>query len=288
MSSGKYGSRWFNALNIIFLFLLSVATLYPFWDSFVVSITPLEESLSTNLHLYPKTITWEAYRRILAIDQLWLSYRVSIVVTLLGTLISTGATLLAAYALSKKALPGGRLIMFAIVFTMMFSGGVIPAYLVVKQLGIMNSIWAMILPGAIHTYNLILMRNFFDAFPEELEESARLDGCGDIAILIRIVLPLSLPGIATISLFYAVAQWNEFFTAVMYVVDKTLWPLQLFLRAMLMENDAAMQYGDDNLFLMGKAIKMAAVMISVIPVMLIYPFFQKYFVQGATLGAVKE
>ncbi|GAA3403222.1 carbohydrate ABC transporter permease [Paenibacillus hodogayensis] len=288
MNQVKHGSRLFDFVNTVVLLMLSLVTLYPFWDSFVVSITPLKESLSTSLHLFPRTVTFEAYRHILSIKQLWLSYRTSVIVTVLATLISMIATTLAAYALSKKSLPGGRSIMFAIVFTMMFSGGIIPAYLVVKQLGMMNSIWAMIIPGAIHTYNLILMRNFFESIPEELEESARLDGCSDPGILIRVVLPLSMPAVATVSLFYAVAQWNEFFTAVMYIVDQRLWPLQLFLRAMLMDNGAAAQTGDDSLFLMGKAIKMATIMISVIPVMLIYPFFQRYFVQGATLGAVKE
>jgi putative aldouronate transport system permease protein len=288
MVRGNLGSKLFDAGNTIFLTLLALITLYPFWDSLIVSITPIQESLSSSLHLYPKSVTFESYTYLLGLKQLWLSYRVSIIITVAGTAISMAATTLAAYALSKKSLPGGRYIMFAIVFTMMFSGGIIPTYLAVKQVGMLNSIWAMMIPVAIQTYNLIIMRSFFASVPESLEESARIDGCSDFGILLRIVIPLSMPAIATVSLFYAVSKWNEFFTAIMYVTDKDIWPLQLFLRSMLIDNEASFQSGGDSPFLLGPSIKMATIMISAIPVMLIYPFFQRYFVQGVTLGAVKE
>ncbi|OAS17900.1 carbohydrate ABC transporter permease [Paenibacillus oryzisoli] len=288
MVRNSLGGKLFNATNVIFLALITLLTLYPFWDSLIVSITPMQESMSSSLHLYPKAITFEAYSYILGLKQLWVSYKVSLIITIFGTAISMIATTLAAYALSKKQLPGGRIIMFMIVFTMMFSGGIIPNYLVVKQLGIINSMWSMMIPAAIQTYNLILMRSFFSSVPESLEESARIDGCHDIGILLRIIVPLSMPAIATISLFYAVSKWNEFFTAVMYVTDKEIWPLQLFMRSMLIDNEAAFQSGGDSPFLLGQSIKMATIMISTIPVMLIYPFFQRYFVQGVTLGAVKE
>jgi len=281
-------SKLFDGLNIAFLAAVALLTLYPFWDSFIVSITPLNESIATGIHLYPKTITLEAYGYLLKLEQLWTSYKISILVTVLGTLVSMAATTLAAYALSKKDLPGGRWLMFAIVFTMMFSGGIIPNYLVVKQLGMINSVWAMMIPAAIQTYNLIIMRSFFASIPESLEESAKIDGSNDFGILLRIVIPLSMPAIATVSLFYAVSKWNEFFTAVMYITDKQIWPLQLFLRSMLIDNEAAFQSGGDSPFLLGQSIKMATIMISTIPVMIIYPFFQRYFVQGVTLGAVKE
>ncbi|GIP34868.1 carbohydrate ABC transporter permease [Paenibacillus sp. J2TS4] len=288
MTRNSTGSKLFDAANYLILTLLAFLTLYPFWDSLIVSITPLQESLSSNLHLIPKSITFEAYQYLLQLKQLWVSYGISIFITVFGTAISMLATTLAAYALSKRQLPGVRPIMFAIVFTMMFSGGIIPTYLVVKQLGMMNTVWSLMIPTAIQTYNLIIMRNFFTSIPESLEESARMDGCSDLGILLRIVVPLSMPAIATISLFYAVARWNEFFTAVMYVTDKGIWPLQLFLRSMLIDNEASFQSGGDSPFLLGQSIKMATIMISTIPVMIIYPFFQKYFVQGVTLGAVKE
>ncbi|MDF2716212.1 MAG: transporter permease [Paenibacillus sp.] len=283
-----FASRLFDVSNVILLTCLSVITLYPFWDSLIVSVIPLQESLASNIHLFPKTITWEAYAYIFKMDELWSSYGVSLFVTGVGTLLSMLMTVLAAYALSKPQLKGKRTIMFLIVFTMMFNGGLIPTYLIVKQFHLLNSVWALIIPTALSTYNLIIMRNFFMGLPESLEESARIDGCTDIGVLFRIVVPLSMPAIATVALFYAVARWNEFFTAIMYITDKDKWPLQLFLRAMLVENEASFQGGGDNPFLLGQSMKMASVMISTIPVLLIYPFFQKYFVQGVTLGAVKE
>lgn len=288
MNNSGLGAKLFQLCNYTFLGLITLITLFPFWDSLIVSITPISESMQSSLHLFPKAITFEAYEYIIGMEQLWKSYGVSIFVTVFGTILSMIVTTLAAYALSKSYLPGGRAIMFFIVFTMMFSGGIIPTYLVVKQLGMMNTVWAMIMPLMIQTYNLIIMRTFMTSVPESLEEAARIDGCGDFRILLRVVLPLSMPAIATISLFYAVSKWNEFFTAVMYVTDKDIWPLQLFMRAMLIDNEAMYQTGGDSPFLLGQSIKMASIMISTIPVMMIYPFFQRYFVQGATLGAVKE
>ncbi|MBS4220344.1 carbohydrate ABC transporter permease [Bacillus sp. FJAT-49711] len=284
----SFGSRIFDVFNYIFLSAIALVTLYPFWDALIVSITPMKESVATTLHLYPKQITFEAYQYLVKMEQLWKSYGVSATITILGTAISMFATTLAAYVLSKKNIPGGRLIMFAIVFTMMFSGGLIPTYIVVRELGITNTIWSMMIPNAIQTYNLIIMRSFFQSIPESLEESAKIDGCSDFGILFRIVIPLSLPVIFTIALFYAVTRWNDFFTAVMYVTNRDIWPLQLFLRSMLIESESSFQSGGDNPLLLGQSIKMATIMITTIPVLMIYPFFQKYFMQGVTLGAVKE
>ncbi|MCY9662413.1 carbohydrate ABC transporter permease [Paenibacillus chondroitinus] len=288
MPNSSLGSKIFDSLNYALLALLALLTVYPFWDSLIVSITPMQESVTSSLHLIPKSVTFEAYQYMLSLEQLWTSYGISIFITVLGTVISMIATTMAAYALSKKQLPGGRTVMFLIIFTMMFSGGIIPTYLVIKQLGMMNTVWAMMVPTAITTYNLIIMRSFFSSIPESLEESAKLDGCNDFGILLRVVVPLSMPALATIALFYSVSRWNEFFTAVMYITDKNIWPLQLFLRSMLIDNEAAFQSGGDSPFLLGPSVKMATIMISVIPVILIYPFFQRYFVQGVTLGAVKE
>lgn len=288
MHKTSLGGAVFQTLNYTLLALVALTTLYPFWDSLIVSITPLQESMATNIHLFPKTITFEAYGHLLKMPELWSSYRVSIFVTVIGTAISMFMTVLAAYALSKRDLKGTRTIMFLIVFTMLFNGGLIPTYMAVKQVGLMNSVWALIIPMALNTYNLIIMRNFFLGMPESLEEAAKIDGCTDVGILFRIVIPLSMPAIATISLFYAVTRWNEFFAAVMYITDKDAWPIQLFLRSMLVENAASYQGGSDNPFLLGQSIKMATIMVATIPVVLIYPFFQRFFSQGVMLGAVKE
>ncbi|TVY07861.1 carbohydrate ABC transporter permease [Paenibacillus cremeus] len=280
--------RWFDYINFILLTLLALITVYPFWDTLVVSVIPLSEYLSTTVHLFPRSLTFDSYTYLFSMKELWTSYGVTLFITLVGTIISMILTVMAAYALSKPNLKGHRVILFLIVFTMMFSGGVIPTYLIVKSLGLMNSVWALIIPSALNTYNLIIMRNFFSTLPEGLVDAARIDGCNDLVALVRIVIPLSMPAIATITLFYAVARWNEFFNAIFFISDKNLWPLQLFLRSMLFENESSYSGGGNSLFLLGPSIKMATVMVATIPVMLVYPFFQKYFVNGVMLGGVKE
>jgi putative aldouronate transport system permease protein len=280
--------RIFNFGNTIILSFLGFITLYPFWDSFVVSMITMEEYLNNNIHLYPQKVSLEAYIYILSLKTLWNAYGVTLFVTVVGTALSLVLTLMAAYALSRTNLKGSRTIMFLIVFTMMFSGGIIPTFLIVKQLGLMNTVWALIIPSAITTYNLIIMKSFLHSIPEELVDSGKIDGCNDIGILFRIIAPISMPSIATIGLFYAVARWNEFFSAVFFISDQNKWPLQLFLRSMLFETEAAYQTGGDSVFLLGVPIKMATLMVATIPIIVVYPFFQKYFVKGATLGALKE
>ncbi|MFK7692743.1 carbohydrate ABC transporter permease [Paenibacillus sp. HJGM_3] len=284
----SWSSKWFDAGNTVFLILLAVITLYPFWDSLVISIIPLEEYINASIHWRPHTIDLEAYAYLLEMPLLWTSYGNAIFVTVVGTAINMLITIMTAYALSKQHLRGRGLFMILIIFTMMFSGGIIPNYIIVKNLGMLNSLWSLIIPSAINTFNMIVLMNFFFTVPESLEESAKIDGCNDLGILFRIVIPLSMPAIATITLFYAVGRWNEYFNAVLYITEAKKWTLQVFLRAMLFENQAAAQSGGDSPSLLGEPIKMATVMISTIPVLLIYPFFQKHFVKGVTLGGVKE
>jgi putative aldouronate transport system permease protein len=280
--------KLFDSFNLVFLAAVAIITVYPFWDTLVVSVIPLNEYLASNIHLFPKSLTFEAYSYLLSMKELWTSYGVTLFVTIVGTAINMLLTVMAAYVLSKQDLKGNRVIMFLLVFTMMFSGGVIPTYLIVKNLGMMNSVWALIIPSALNTYNLIIMKNFFTNLPDGLIDAARVDGSNDVGILFKIVVPLSMPAISTITLFYAVARWNEFFNAIFFISDKELWPLQLFLRSMLFENESSYSGGGDSLFLLGPSIKMATVMVATIPVMLVYPFFQKYFVNGVMIGGVKE
>lgn len=269
------------------LFLIGLLTLYPFWDALVVSISTYADYLSKSIHLWPGEMTFGAYKEILKLSPLWTAFLNSIFVTLVGTFINMLVTIMTAYVLSKTFLKGQRIIMFFIVFTMMFSGGMIPSYIVVKNLGLMDSLWALILPGVVSTYNLVILRNFFSALPRSIEESAMIDGCSDVGILFKIVIPISKPAIATVSLFYAVAHWNEFFSAVMYIYNKEKWTLQLFLRSILFENDMAYMTGGDSLYLMGEPAKMAGVVIAIIPIVILFLVCQKYLVQGATVGAVK-
>jgi putative aldouronate transport system permease protein len=284
----KEGSLTFEVFNTVILVILAFVTLYPFWDSLVVSLIPLNEYINSSIHWWPQTFQWDAYAYLLQMSLLWSSFGNSIFITVVGTTINMLMTIVTGYALSKSHLRGRNLIMALIVFTMMFNGGLIPNYIIVKNLGLLNSLWAIIVPSALNTFNLIILMNFFMSVPEGLEESAKIDGCNDIGILFRIVIPLSMPAIATIALFYAVTRWNEYFSAVMYITDPHRWPLQVFLRAMLFENEAAAQSGGDSPYLLGEPIKMATIMISTLPVLLIYPFFQKHFVKGITLGGVKE
>ena len=281
------GSRIFEAVNLLLLILLGITTLYPFWDCLVVSMSSLKSYLSTSIHLWPSEWSFEGYAYILGNESLWTSYANSIFITVAGTLINMLITIMAAYVLSKQELKGHRILMFLAVFTMMFTGGIIPTYIVIKDLGLMNSLWSMILPSAINTYNLIILRNFFADLPTELEEAALLDGCTEVGVLFRIMLPISKPAVTTVALFYAVDHWNDFFSAIMYINSREKWPLQLFLRSMLFESDAAYSSGGESLFLLGQPMKMAAVMLAIIPIMCAYPFFQKYFTKGILTGAVK-
>ncbi|QHT62843.1 carbohydrate ABC transporter permease [Paenibacillus lycopersici] len=280
--------KLFDSFNVIFLAVVAIVTVYPFWDTLVVSIIPLDEYLGSSIHLFPKAITFSAYNYLFSMKELWRSYGVTLFVTVVGTALSMLLTIMAAYVLSRPGLKGNRVFMFLFVFTMMFSGGIIPTYLIVKSLGLMNSVWALIIPSALNTYNLIIMRNFFFALPEGLVEAARIDGCNDVGILYRIAIPLSMPAISTITLFYAVTRWNDFFNAIFFISDKEHWPLQLFLRSMLFENESTYSGGGGSLFLLGPSIKMATVMAATIPIMIIYPFFQKYFHNGVLIGGVKE
>lgn len=281
------GSRIFDGVNLLLLLFLALITFYPFWDCLVVSFSSLKSYLGTNIHIWPSEWSFEGYSYMLKNADLWKSYANSIFITVAGTVINMLITTMAAYTLSKKDLKGHRILMFMAVFTMMFSGGIIPTYIIVKDLHLMNSLWAMILPSAINTYNLIILRNFFMELPLELEEAALLDGCNEIGVLFRIMLPISKPALTTVTLFYAVDHWNDFFSAIMYINDKKTWPLQLFLRSMLFESDAAYSSGGESLFLLGQPMKMAAVMMAIIPIMCVYPFFQKYFTKGVMVGAVK-
>ena len=281
------GSKIFDALNLLFLGLLAFSTVYPFWDSLVVSFSSLKGYLSSSVHLWPSEWSLEGYRYMFSNPTLWTSYANSIFITLVGTLINMVLTIMTSYVLSKTYLRGHRVLTFLCVFTMMFSGGIIPTYMVIKDVGLLNSVWAMIIPTAISTYNMIILRNFFSGMPKELEESATLDGCTEIGVLFRIVLPVSIPAITTVTLFYAVDHWNDFFSAIMYINKQKSWPLQLFLRSMLYENEAAYQSGGESLYLLGQPMKMAEVMMATIPIMCAYPFFQKYFTKGVMTGAVK-
>ena len=276
----------------IFVALLMVVTFYPFWDLFILSISPRAEALKPGLCLFTLSPTLEAYKSVFESNEIIRSFWNSLVRVVLGTVLSLGLTALTAYPLSKRDMPFNKAVTFIILFTMIFSGGMIPAYLLIKDLHIMNTIWTLILPTAVTAYNLIIMRNFIEGLPPSLEESARIDGASYFTIWYRIILPLSKPVLATVMLWIAVAHWNNYFDAMIYMHDRSKFTLPVVLRRILLENELD-KYLPAGVVDTGTApqtpetTKGAIVMVSTIPIICVYPFIQKYFTKGVMLGAVK-
>lgn len=278
---------------IIYLLLIAagIATLFPFLDVVFTSLTSSKE-LAENAKAViaiPRHPTLSNYEYVLSGNSIFRAYGVTIFRTLVGTVLNMVITVLTAYPLSKKFLPGRSFLMQIFFFTMIFSGGMIPTYLVVKSYHLTNTIWALIIPSLLNVYNMIIMRTFFEGIPEDLEEAARIDGCSEWKALVRIILPISKPVLASVSLFYAVWHWNSFFDVVLYITDRRLWPLQTLLREIVLtmsmaELNASMA---DVSAPLSPAVISATVMVSTIPILLVYPFLQKHFVKGVMIGAVK-
>ncbi len=229
---------WWGDLIIYFILLLAaLITMLPIWVVVVRSFSPTHIISKYPALLWPIEPTLDAYQYIFGTPTLLTSFGITVFITVVGTALNLTFTILAAYALSKRELPGNGLLMGFIVFAMLFGAGIIPTYMVVRQVGLIDSVWALIWPSLISPFNLILMRNYFWSVPPELEESAKMDGASDLRVLVTIVLPLSMPAIATIGLFYAVGHWNEFFGALFYILDNSKWPLQLLLRSIIIENN---------------------------------------------------
>src|SRR5699024_9691515 len=223
----SFGDKVFNVLNYALLTIIALACFLPFVNIIASSFASPAEVIAKPFIIFPETFSLDAYRYVLSTPTIFRSLFVTIFITLVGTVLSMVLTSMMAYGLSRPYLPGRRFINFAVVFTMLFSGGMIPTFLVVNSLGLIDTLWAMILPIAVNAFNMIIMRNFFQGLPMSLEESARIDGAGDFLIFRKIMLPLAKPSIATISLFYAVAYWNTYMNAILYVNDSTKWPIQI-------------------------------------------------------------
>ena len=242
--------------------------------------------------LWPKGFTLQAYTLVFENEEIWRGYRNTILYTVVGTAINIVMTIMAAYPLSRKEMKGRRFFTLLVLFTMYFNGGLIPTYLLVRDLGMYNTIWAVLIPGAISTYNLIVAKSFFEqSIPQELYESAKLDGCGSVRTLFAIVLPLSKAIIAVLILYSGVAHWNAYFTALVYLRDETLHPLQIVLRNILLlgqtEQMGSNDVGMGEKIKMVEAIKYSVIVVSSVPILLLYPFAQRYFVSGVMIGAVK-
>lgn len=268
------------------LAVIAVSIVFPLLYVVSVSLTPYSEVLKNGgFAIIPRNINFEAYGAFLKDHKIPQAYRITIFLTVVGTLVNLVMTALMAYPLSKKNLPFRKVLLMTILFTMLFGGGMIPTYLVVKATGLLNTVWAMIIPGSVATFYLLIMKTFFENLPESLDEAAKIDGASELRILWQIVLPLSMPIMATVGLFYAVGHWNEFFNAIIYVSDSSLHPLQVTLRGILKQTE--MPELDFEKVLPTQSLQMAAVVLSTLPIVVVYPFIQKYFTQGAMLGSVK-
>ena len=279
--------RIFLKLNVIILLFLCFLMLYPVVYVIAASFSEETAILRGDVAFLPVGFHTKAYSKVFNYPQLWTSYRNTVVYTLLGTAVNLLLTVCGDWALSQKKMPGRRFLTLMCTFTMFFSGGMIPTFLVVKELKLLNTIWAMILPCAVSTYNMILMRTFFLAIPTSLVEAAELDGCTDFGILFRIVLPLSLASLTTIGMFYAVGHWNSYFSAVIYLSKTELFPLQIILRQVVLMNDIV-ENATSTESSMAEGIKYAAIVVAMLPMLCIYPFIQRYFVKGVMVGSVKE
>ncbi len=285
------GDSIFTALIYIILVIIGLITLFPFLDVVFNSLTSSKELVENakSVIAIPKNPTLENYRYVLSGNSIFRAYGVTIFRTIVGTVLNMAITVMTAYPLSKKFLPGRSGLMQIFFFTMIFSGGMIPTYLVVKTFKLTNTIWALIIPSLLNVYNMIMMRTSFEGIPEELEDAAKIDGCSEWTTLIRIVLPVSKPTLASISLFYAVWHWNSFFDVVLYITDRKLWPLQTLLREVVLTMSMAELNAQlaDVTTPPSSSVIAATVMVSTLPILVVYPFLQKYFVKGVMVGAVK-
>lgn len=284
------GSKLFNVFNYVFLGIFALVTVIPFISIISGSFATSREVLAHSFLLFPTELSLDAYKYIFSTGSIMSSMRNSVFITVVGTTVNLIFTILMAYPLAHSKLKGRRGVMLMVIFTMLFSGGMIPTFLVVKMTGLLNSIWAVIIPNAISAFNLIVLKNFFQQIPMELEESAKIDGCNYLAILIRIMLPLSLPAIATFALFYAVGHWNSYFHAVLYINDSKKWPIQVLLRqiVLLSSGGAGGTSGlADNVVVPPQTVKMATITVSTLPILCVYPFLQKHFTKGVLMGSVK-
>ncbi len=290
------GERLFLECNNVLMLLLMCITLYPLLYVLFASLSdPVELGKATGLLLKPAGFSLRGYKAVLESENIWLGFRNTVFYVAVGTSLSMAITILGAYPLSRKNLMWKKPLMLFIIFTMFFSGGMVPTFLVVQKLGLTNTPWAMIVPGMLSVYNLIVLKTSFESIPESLYESAALDGAGHLTMLLKITIPLSKAAIATIVLFYAVAKWGEWYNALVYLQKRRdLYPLQMFLRELLvrqedMDSLLSTSVGvDADAYLLKEVIKYATIMVTTVPILIVYPFLQKYFVKGVLIGSVKE
>ena len=283
----------FDVVLYLVFGLIALITIYPFYNVLIVSLANTLASATYSPYLYPHVFDLTGYKTIMSDTYFYRSLGTTLFVTIVGTTLNMVFSVTAAYVLSRKRLIGRKFFLSAILFTMLFSGGLIPTYLVVSGLGLDNSIWSMIFPSMISTYYLIIMKNYFVSLPASLEEAARIDGANEFVVMTRIFIPISKPFMATFLLFYAVERWNEWWNAYLDISDKNIKPLQIYLRDVLVNFNSqlatqaqSMMSSHNKVFV--QSIQMATIIITMLPILCVYPFVQKYFVKGVLVGSVKE
>jgi putative aldouronate transport system permease protein len=288
----SFGSRLFDSTNIFLLLLLVFITLYPMYYIFIVSISDGNLVTRGVIKFFPMDITFDAYKIVFSNTAIWRAYGNTLLYTTVGTTINVIMSALCAYPLSRRDLFGRNMFIFMVALTMFINGGLIPLYLVVQKLGMIDTMWALLLPPAINTFNMIIMKTYFEGIPVALQESAYLDGANEIQVLYKIILPLSMPVMATMVLFYAVHHWNSFFPALIYLNDSSKFPVQVLLRNIVIAGEFADQTSvigssTSGFRVVATNYKFAVIIITVLPILIVYPFLQKYFVKGAMVGALK-
>ena len=283
---------WGDAINYIILGIISIICLVPIFYVFSVSFTDPSVFIPLEFKLIPEKFSLDSYFYIASTSSFKSALTNSVLVTIAGTIINIFVTFTGAYGLSKTSLPGGKVFLALITFTLVFSAGMVPNYILVKGMHLINTYWAIILPVMTNAWSFLVVRSFMVAIPNEIEEAAKIDGCNDISLFIRIIIPLSLPAVATFVLFFAVDHWNSFFNTMLYITNTKMWTLPLLIKSMIMDSgatsgSAAAGIASDQQNVPVETVKMAAIVLSMLPIVVLYPFLQKYFVKGVMIGAVK-
>ena len=286
----SFGESFFQALNVIIMSVVSLVMLLPVWHVLMHSLSRSDLSLTGGLFLWPRGFSLHAYKVVLRDALIGGAYVNTVIVTVLGTLLNLTMTFLAAYPLSNRNLRWRRPIQYMIFFTMLFNGGIIPTYLLVRSLGLLDSLLSLVIPVSVSAYNIFVMRNFIETLPDSLAESARIDGASEWTILFRIIVPLSKPAMAVLGLMYAVGHWNSWFNCIIYIKSTARYTLQPIIRQILFTLGSSNFYGYDpdmGAAAMPKLVTMAVVVVATLPIIMVYPFLQRFFIKGVMLGAVK-
>ena len=283
-----------KAVIYVLLGLFALTIVIAFWHLLNLSLSPSYIATKGGLLLYPKDLTWDNYAKVIGNRYIWIGYKNTLIRTVIGTMLQLFFTAMGAYCLSKKFFPNRTFWTLVIVFTMFFSGGLIPNYLLVQKLGLMNTYAAMILPGFVSAYNLVIIRNYFSSLPEEIEESCLIDGAGRPRIFLQIILPLSKPILATVALWLAVGHWNAWYDVLLYISDDTKFTLQIILRRIIitgskeiLDTDIASRASEADSVTSSEGLKAACIFVTTLPILCVYPFIQRYFVKGIMIGSLK-